>query len=460
MVPEIPATGIPKYSLPPLDLLESPSRTVIAELAGHGDKKLPVLWSKEAARVIVKDLADYRNLLITGSSETGKSSFIHQLILSLLYLNPLGRVKLLLIDLKKIELGKYRVIANHFLAKREGDESAVIEDGRIAIHTLNSLCIELDNRYDLFGEGRCRDIHEYNRKFLEGKLNPEKGHQFLPFIILVIDELADCIMHGKKEMDAPLQRLVYKGGKVGLFNIIATSQYNSGVISSGLLTGIEQRVLFRLNDRDDYRKFLDTVRVPDIHSPGEFIYRENGRPVKGTGILFSSQEIERTCEFIATQPGFPHPFLLPEYVDENDLGNSDFDAADRDPLFEDAARLIVSSQMGSTSLLQRRMKLGYNRAGRLMGQLEAAGIVGPNQGAAAREVIIKTEEELQAYLDSMEQSGKPFIPPVRDTVHKPVPEIPLQPARTTYTKPKQEKPGCLLFLLMFVGIAVLYLVIS
>jgi S-DNA-T family DNA segregation ATPase FtsK/SpoIIIE len=458
MEPESSAIWTPTYRLPPLNLLGAQNRSFIAALTNHGEKTLPVLWSGSDKKMLVKDFADIRNLLITGSSETGKSSFIHQLIFSLLYLNPPGRIKFLLIDLKKTELGRYRGIANHFLAKRAGDEQEVIDDGRIAIHTLNSLCIELDNRYDLIGEGGCRDIHEYNRKFLEGKLNPEKGHQLLPFIILVIDELADCILYGKKEIDAPLQRLVYRGGKVGLFTIIATNQYNSGVISSALLSGIEQRVVFRLNDRDDYAKFFGTVRVPDIYAAGEFVYRENGAQLKGEGIYFTPAEIDRTVEYITTQPGFLHLFLLPDYVDENEPDR--FDMANRDPLFEEAARLVVITQMGSTSLLQRRMKLGYNRVGRLMDQLQAAGIVGPVQGAKAREVLIRTEEELQEFLGSFDLTGTAYVPPVRETnIHS----AEAQPTATTqtsvFTQAKKEKPGCLLFVLTVIGFVIFYWVI-
>jgi S-DNA-T family DNA segregation ATPase FtsK/SpoIIIE len=263
------------------------------------------------------------------------------------------------------------------------------------------------------------------------------------------------MLNHKQEFEVPLAKLLYDGGKVGLLNILSTNQYNNAnVISTRMLGGIDQRAVFRLNDREDNSRFFDTVKVPEIHLPGEFNYREFGRPVAGKGLFLSTEEIERVCDYIGDQPGFPSTFALPWYFDETETEKS----VPRDVLFEDAARLIVSSQMGSTSLIQRRMKLGYNRAGLLMDQLEKYGIVGPNSGSRAREVMIKTDNELREFLDNI-QPDTPYTPPVNQMHSTRENETPV--ANSTYSRvlpKKTEKPGCLLFLIAIGFIVVWYLI--
>ncbi|MFL9484812.1 DNA translocase FtsK [Chitinophagaceae bacterium LWZ2-11] len=400
MQPYKPAFNLKDYHYPSMDLLDQESKQAILKLIQPSDMHLPVLWSTDRIETI-KDLDNSRNILITGSTGTGKTAFLYQIIVSLLFRMHPCQIKFILVDCKQIEFGIFQSIEKHFLAKTvDGDGIASNPDQILS--TINSLSIEIDNRYKLLADAGCRDIHEYNKKFIFKQLNPQKGHQYFPYLILVIDELADCLLYKSEEISATLQKLIYNGGKVGLINIISTNQYNnSTVISAALLAGIDQRVIFRLNSREDYRRFFDTVKVPDIYQVGEFNYREFGKPYKGKEVFFSPTEIRRVCDFITQQQGYPDAFLLPEYFDEKEQDGKNFDSSDKDPLFEDAARLIVQNQMGSTSLIQRRMQLGYNRAGRLMDQLEAARIVGPNLGSKAREVLFKTELELQCFLDTL-----------------------------------------------------------
>jgi len=272
-------------------------------------------------------------------------------------------------------------LEKHFLATLPGEENSIIESYDRLIHTLNALYIEMENRYELFKEASSRNIKEYNTKFIERKLDPRKGHQYLPFIVIVIDDLGAFSLKGEKELNLPLQRLVNDGYKAGIFTIISTSQFIGHALPATLLSLIAHRVVFNLNNKEDYRRFFDTLKLKAYLQPGEFLYANNNEIDSENSILFDFSEIERVTEYIGKQRGYPQSFLLPEYINESELDGKDFDLSDRDSLFEEAAYLIVQNQIGSTSLFQRRMKLGYNQAGRLMDQLEAAGIVGPNQGS-------------------------------------------------------------------------------
>jgi S-DNA-T family DNA segregation ATPase FtsK/SpoIIIE len=296
-----------------------------------------------------------------------------------------SQVKFVLVDAKKVEFDIYRHIENHFLAKLAGEEAILIGERQV-LHTLNALCIEMDNRYELLKEAGVRNIQEYNDKFCKRQLNPRKGNQFLPFIVLVIDDLG-TMSYGILELYKPLERLVLNGYRVGMLNVICTSQF-VGEMASLLSRIIGQKVIFRLHNREDYRRFLDTVKVDRFLQKGGFLYNAEGRVHKGRTSAFSFDSMKKIVDAIAGQRGYPQAFLMPEYVDEKELEGKSFDSSEKDPLFEDAAKLIVQNQIGSTSLLQRRMKLGYNRVGRLMDQLEAAGVVGPNLGSKAREVLI------------------------------------------------------------------------
>jgi S-DNA-T family DNA segregation ATPase FtsK/SpoIIIE len=348
----------------------------------------------------IVDLASMPHLLMAGATGQGKSVGLNAILVSLLYKKHPSQLKFVLVDPKKVELSLYRVIEKHFLAKLPGEEESIITDTKKVVHTLNALCIEMDNRYDLLKEAGCRNIKEYNEKFTARKLNPEKGHQYLPFIVLVVDEFADLIMTAGKEVEMPIARLAQLARAIGIHLIIATQRPSVNIITGTIKANFPARIAFKVSSKIDSRTILDTGGAEQLIGKGDMLVSYNGEVTRLQCAFVDTPEVEQICEFIGDQRGYPQAFLLPEYVDEKDLEGRDFDANDRDPLFEDAAKLIVQSQMGSTSLIQRRMKLGYNRAGRLMDQLEAAGVVGPNQGSKAREVLFKTDMELQEFLES------------------------------------------------------------
>lgn len=347
----------------------------------------------------IVDLASMPHLLMAGATGQGKSVGLNAILVSLLYKKHPSQLKFVLVDPKKVELSIYKAIEKHFLAKLPGEEEAIITDTKKVVHTLNALCIEMDNRYDLLKEAGCRNIREYNEKFVARKLNPEKGHQFLPFIVLVVDEFADLIMTAGKEVEMPIARLAQLARAVGIHLIIATQRPSVNIITGTIKANFPARIAFKVSSKIDSRTILDAGGAEQLIGKGDMLISYNGELVRLQCAFVDTPEVDKIVDFISSQRGYPQAFLLPEYVDEKDMEGKDFDLNDKDPLFEDAARLIVSSQMGSTSLLQRRMKLGYNRAGRLMDQLEAAGVVGPNQGSKARDVLIKTDADLQQYLD-------------------------------------------------------------
>lgn len=349
----------------------------------------------------VVDLATMPHLLMAGATGQGKSVGINAILVSLLYKKHPSQLKLVMVDPKKVELSIYKVIEKHFLAKLPGEEEAIITDTKKVVHTLNALCIEMDNRYDLLKEAGCRNIREYNEKFAARKLNPEKGHQFLPFIVLVIDEFADLIMTAGKEIEMPIGRLAQLARAVGIHLIIATQRPSVNIITGTIKANFPARIAFKVSSKIDSRTILDTGGAEQLIGRGDMLVSYNGEVTRVQCAFVDTPEVEALVDFIGEQRGYPQPFYLPEYVDEKELESRDFDSGNRDPLFEDAARLIVQSQIGSTSLLQRKMKLGYNRAGRLMDQLEAAGIVGPNQGSKAREVLFRTDMELEEFLQAL-----------------------------------------------------------
>lgn len=349
----------------------------------------------------IVDLTSMPHLLMAGATGQGKSVGINAILVSLLYKKHPSQLKFVLIDPKKVELNIYRHIEKHFLAKLPGEEEAIITDTKKVVHTLNALCIEMDNRYDLLKEAGARNIKEYNEKFTRRKLNPQKGHQYLPFIVLVIDEFADLIMSAGKEIELPIARLAQLSRAVGIHLIIATQRPSVNIITGTIKANFPCRIAFKVTSKIDSRTILDTGGADQLIGKGDMLISFHGEITRLQCVFVDTPEVERVVEFIGDQRGYPQAFLLPEYVDEKEMEGKDFDLADRDSLFEDAARLIVQNQIGSTSLLQRRMKLGYNRAGRLMDQLESAGIVGPSQGSKARDVLIKTEMELQQHLDTL-----------------------------------------------------------
>lgn len=349
----------------------------------------------------IVDLASMPHLLMAGATGQGKSVGINAILVSLLYKKHPSQLKFVLIDPKKVELSLYRVIENHFLAKLPGEEDAIITDTKKVVHTLNALCIEMDNRYDLLKEAGARNIKEYNEKFIKRRLSPLKGHQFLPFIVLVIDEFADLIMTAGKEIEMPIARLAQLARAVGIHLIIATQRPSVNIITGTIKANFPSRIAFKVSSKIDSRTILDAGGAEQLIGKGDMLISHHGEITRLQCVFVDTPEVDRIVSFIQKQRGYPQAFLLPEYVDERELEERDFDMNDRDSLFEDAARLIVQNQVGSTSLLQRRMKLGYNRAGRLMDQLESAGIVGPNQGSKARDVLVKTESELSQHLSNL-----------------------------------------------------------
>ena len=350
----------------------------------------------------IVDLASMPHLLMAGATGQGKSVGLNAILVSLLYKKHPSQLKFVMVDPKKVELSLYRVIEKHFLAKLPGEEDAIITDTKKVINTLNALCIEMDNRYDLLKEAGCRNIREYNEKFTARKLNPEKGHQYLPFIVLVVDEFADLIMTAGKEVEMPIARLAQLARAVGIHLIIATQRPSVNIITGTIKANFPARIAFKVSSKVDSRTILDAGGAEQLIGKGDMLVSYNGEITRLQCAFVDTPEVDRVCSFIAEQKGYPQAFLLPEYIDEKDMdAGGGFDPNERDALFEDAAKLIVSAQMGSTSLIQRRMKLGYNRAGRLMDQLESAGIVGPSQGSKPREVLYKTDAELHDFLQNL-----------------------------------------------------------
>jgi S-DNA-T family DNA segregation ATPase FtsK/SpoIIIE len=349
----------------------------------------------------IVDLASMPHLLMAGATGQGKSVGINALLVSLLYKKHPSQLKFVLVDPKKVELSIYREIEKHFLAKLPGEEEPIITDTKKVVYTLNALCIEMDNRYDLFKEAGCRNIKEYNEKFVKRKLNPQKGHQYLPFIVLVVDEFADLIMTAGKEIEMPIARLAQLARAVGIHLIIATQRPSVNIITGTIKANFPARIAFKVSSKIDSRTILDSGGAEQLIGKGDMLVSYNGEITRLQCAFVDTPEVDRVVQFIGEQRGYPQAFMLPEYVDEKEMEGKDFDLTDRDPLFEDAARLIVQNQMGSTSLIQRRMKLGYNRAGRLMDQLEQAGIVGKNLGSKARDVLVHTEADLEEILSSM-----------------------------------------------------------
>jgi S-DNA-T family DNA segregation ATPase FtsK/SpoIIIE len=349
----------------------------------------------------IVDLSAMPHLLMAGATGQGKSVGLNAILVSLLYKKHPSQLKFVLVDPKKVELSIYRTIEHHFLAKLPGEEEAIITDTKKVIHTLNALCIEMDNRYDLLKEAGTRNIKEYNEKFIKRKLNPQKGHQYLPFIVLVIDEFADLIMTAGKEVEMPIARLAQLARAVGIHLIIATQRPSVNIITGTIKANFPARIAFKVSSKIDSRTILDTGGAEQLIGKGDMLISYNGELTRLQCAFVDTPEVEEITGFIGEQRGYPQAFMLPEYVDEKELEGREFDMSDRDALFEDAARLIVQNQIGSTSLLQRRMKLGYNRAGRLMDQLEACGVVGPNQGSKARDVLIKTEADLDQHLSTL-----------------------------------------------------------
>ena len=368
-----------------------------------GKMELPIAFGKTISNdPYVADLAKMPHLLMAGATGTGKSVGLNAVITSLLFKKHPSELKFVMVDPKKVELSLYNKIERHYLAKLPDSEDAIITDVRKVVRTLNSLCIEMDQRYDLLRLAGVRKITEYNDKFIHRHLNPENGHRYLPYIVLVIDEFADLIMTAGKEVELPICRLAQLARAVGIHLIIATQRPTTNIITGTIKANFPARAAFKVTSGIDSRTILDCSGAQRLIGRGDMLISLAGSDlIRIQCALIETEEIEELADFIGSQRGYPDGFLLPEYLDENEEPNKDFDPKQKDEFFNDAARLVVASQFGSTSLLQRKLQLGYNRAGRIIDQLEAAGIVGPYNGSKAREVLVHSDVELEEILRNL-----------------------------------------------------------
>lgn len=362
--------------------------------------ELPIAFGKTISNeCFVTDLAKMPHLLMAGATGTGKSVGLNAVLASLLYTKHPSELKLVLVDPKKVEFSLYSALERHYLAKMPDEDDAVITDVKKVVRTLNSLCIEMDSRYDLLKQAKVRKITEYNEKFCKRMLNPEHGHRYLPYIVVVIDEFGDLIMTAGKEVELPIARLAQLARAVGIHLIIATQRPTTNIITGTIKANFPARVAFRVTSGIDSKTILDTGGAQQLIGRGDMLISLAGKDmIRLQCALIDTPEIERLVRFIGDQRGYPEGFELPEYLDENEEPNKEFDAKHKDEFFNDAARLVVASQFGSTSLLQRKLQLGYNRAGRIIDQLEAAGIVGPSNGSKPRDVLVHDEVSLEEIL--------------------------------------------------------------
>ena len=368
----------------------------------NSDMELPIAFGKTITNeTFVADLAKMPHLLMAGATGQGKSVGLNAIIASLIYKKHPSELKFVMVDPKKVELTLYSKIERHYLAKLPDAEEAIITDNAKVINTLNSLCIEMDDRYELLKNAFVRNIKEYNAKFKQRKLNPEAGHRFLPYIVLIVDEFADLIMTAGKEVELPIARLAQLARAVGIHLIVATQRPSVNVITGTIKANFPGRVAFRVTSKIDSRTILDSQGADQLIGKGDMLYTTGNELVRLQCAFVDTPEVDKITEFIGEQRGYPDAMLLPEYIGEDGGSPLDIDLSDRDALFEDAARLIVIAQQGSASLLQRKLKLGYNRAGRLIDQLEAAGVVGQFEGSKARQVLIQDEVSLEQLLNNL-----------------------------------------------------------
>ena len=380
-------------------------RSVLAsEKFQKSDMDLPLALGKTISNeVFIVDLAKMPHLLMAGATGQGKSVGLNAIIASILYKKHPAEVKFVLVDPKKVELTLYNTIERHFLAKLPGDDEAIITDTNKVIHTLNSLCIEMDQRYELLKSAMVRNLKEYNVKFTARKLNPEEGHRYLPYIILVIDEFADLIMTAGKEVEMPIARLAQLARAIGIHLIVATQRPSVNVITGIIKANFPTRIAFKVSAKIDSRTILDAGGAEQLIGKGDMLISSGNDLIRLQCAFLDTPEVEQICEFIGNQQGYPDAYQLPEYESEEGSlgGGGNFSAEERDSMFEEAARMVVIHQQGSASLLQRKLKLGYNRAGRLVDQLEDAGIIGPFEGSKARQVLIQDEVQLNERLKNL-----------------------------------------------------------
>jgi S-DNA-T family DNA segregation ATPase FtsK/SpoIIIE len=349
------------------------------------------------------DLYESPNLLIAGATGQGKSNCLNTVIMSLLYKKHPAQLKFILIDPKRVEFSIYSKLENHFLAKLPGAEKPIITEFPKALYVLNSLSKEINNRYDLLVKSKSRNIREYNEKFTNRYLDPQDGHHFLPYLVVILDEFGDLIMNYGNEMQGLLSTITGASRSVGVHLIIATSRPSNKIISANIKINFPERISFRVVSAEDSKIILDTVGANKLTVPGDMFLLKMGKLVRAQSAFVDTMEMERVSRFIESQQGYPSAHLLPEYTGEDDAKQSSIDLFDIDPLFEESARLIVAHQSGSTSLIQRKFSIGYNRTGRIMDQLELAGIVGQTQGCKPRDVYIQDEFRLEQIIRSFKQ---------------------------------------------------------
>ncbi|HNU42298.1 MAG TPA: DNA translocase FtsK [Cyclobacteriaceae bacterium] len=368
------------------------------------DRELPIAIGKTISNeLMVIDLTKMPHILVAGATGQGKSVGLNVILTSLLYKRHPSQLKFVLVDPKKVEMSLFSKIERHYLAKLPNSEEAIITDTKKVVYTLNSLCIEMENRYEILKDAGAKNIKEYNAKFVSRKLNPKEGHRFLPYIVLVIDELADLMMTAGKEVETPIARLAQLARAIGIHLVVATQRPSVNVITGVIKANFPARLSFRVTSKIDSRTILDTGGADQLIGQGDMLLSTGSEVVRLQSPFVDTPEIERICDFIGSQRGYDSAYLLPEFEGEDEGGAAAVDLSERDALFEEAARVIVNHQQGSTSLIQRKLKLGYNRAGRLIDQLEAAKIVGPFEGSKAREVLIKDPMSLEQLLNDLKE---------------------------------------------------------
>jgi len=404
IIAPIPGRGTIGIEVPSTNPQMVPMRNLVAgEKFQESEMELPIVFGKTISNeTYVTDLAKMPHLLMAGATGQGKSVGLNVMLASLLYKKHPSQVKFVLVDPKKVELTLFNKIERHYLAKLPDSEEAIITDTTKVINTLNSLCIEMDDRYELLKNAMVRNIKEYNAKFIDRRLNPEEGHRYLPYIVLVIDEFADLIMTAGKEVETPIARLAQLARAIGIHLIVATQRPSVNVITGIIKANFPARAAFRVTSKIDSRTILDAGGAEQLIGKGDMLLSQGSDLIRLQCAFVDTPEVERITDYIGAQKAYPEAYQLPEYKGADEDGNVGIDLMDpseRDALFEDAARLVVQSQQGSTSMLQRKLKLGYNRAGRIVDQLEAAGIIGPFEGSKAREVLIPDEYALEQLLN-------------------------------------------------------------
>jgi DNA segregation ATPase FtsK/SpoIIIE, S-DNA-T family len=413
IIAPIPGKGTIGIEVPNSDPDTVSMRTLIASDKFQNSKMdLPVALGKTISNeIFITDLTKMPHLLMAGATGQGKSVGLNAILVSILYKKHPSQVKFVLVDPKKVELTLFNKIERHFLAKLPGEEDAIITDTSKVVKTLNSLCIEMDNRYELLKDAGVRTIKEYNAKFIERRLNPEKGHGYMPYIVLVIDEFADLIMTAGKEVETPIARLAQLARAIGIHLIVATQRPSTNIITGVIKANFPARIAFRVSSQIDSRTILDSKGAEQLIGRGDMLLSQGSDLVRIQCAFVDTPEVDAITDYIGSQRAYPAAFMLPEYESEEGGGDLSFSNDEKDPLFDDAARMVVQFQQGSASLIQRKMKIGYNRAGRIIDQLEAAGIIGNHQGSKARDVLYNDLESLEQFLrNSNGNSNQTILP--------------------------------------------------